>query len=182
MDEGSPRFRLKDRWTGLRSEQRTAVVVLFLCAVSALGLSISQFSQQLHAPFLISKNKQQLTQKFFADQAREDNKVGALKQKDTDHDGLSDYDELYVYRTSPYLADSDSDDISDAIEIAQGADPNCPKGKTCFQAPNDVGLASASSGASFQEFLQITPVVNGPQTFLERPPDPATLTPAQIRE
>ncbi len=182
MDEGYPRPSLKGWWTALRSEQRTAVVVLLLCTVSAAGLSISQLGQQLHAPFFISKNKADLTQKFFADQAQQDNKVELLKQKDTDHDGLSDYDELYVYHTSPYLADSDSDGIPDAIEVAQGTDPNCPQGKTCFQAPNDVGLASASSGASFQEFLQVTPVTNGPQKFLERPPDPATLTPAQIRD
>lgn len=54
-----------------------------------------------------------------------------LMNKDTDKDGLSDFDELYLYKTSPYLEDSDSDGILDAEEIKQGKDPNCPEGKDC---------------------------------------------------
>src|SRR3989344_2262751 len=46
-----------------------------------------------------------------------------LSKKDSDQDGLSDYDELYLYGTSPYLPDSDSDGVSDKREIATGADP-----------------------------------------------------------
>ena len=53
------------------------------------------------------------------------------KNKDTDKDGLSDYDELYIFRTSPYLSDTDSDGIPDKQEIEQGTDPNCPQGKIC---------------------------------------------------
>lgn len=48
------------------------------------------------------------------------------KTKDTDQDGLSDYDELYIYSTSPYLMDSDSDEITDKQEVDEGTDPNCP--------------------------------------------------------
>ncbi len=54
-----------------------------------------------------------------------------LKVTDTDEDTLSDYDELYVYGTSPYLPDSDSDGYTDAQEIASGNDPNCPTGTNC---------------------------------------------------
>jgi hypothetical protein len=54
-----------------------------------------------------------------------------LKRQDTDGDGLSDYDEINVYHTSPYIADSDSDGIPHGIEIAKGTDPNCPQGKDC---------------------------------------------------
>lgn len=62
-----------------------------------------------------------------------DDVLEETKQKvmDTDKDGLSDWDELKVYNTSPYLADSDSDKIDDALEIKNGTDPNCPKGKEC---------------------------------------------------
>jgi len=56
-----------------------------------------------------------------------------LRSKDTDSDGLNDYDELYVYRTSPYLADSDSDSTSDKDEVSAGKDPNCPEGQNCFR-------------------------------------------------
>lgn len=54
-----------------------------------------------------------------------------LKTKDTDSDSLSDYDELNIYRTSAYLNDTDSDGITDNLEIQQGADPLCAKGSTC---------------------------------------------------
>ena len=61
------------------------------------------------------------------------------QQQDTDGDGLSDYAELNAYATSPYLADSDGDDISDSDEVRNGTDPNCPVGKEC-------GASRATSG------------------------------------
>ena len=57
-----------------------------------------------------------------------------LRSKDTDKDGLSDWDELNYYLTSPYLEDSDSDGFSDKEEINTENDPNCPVGKNCFSA------------------------------------------------
>lgn len=60
-----------------------------------------------------------------------------LKQKDTDVDGLSDYDELYLYNTSPYLPDTDSDGFSDNVEINNSQDPNCPTGQDCSLTADD---------------------------------------------
>ena len=42
---------------------------------------------------------------------------------DTDGDGVTDYDELYVYGTNPYLADTDGDGMPDGWEIAHGLNP-----------------------------------------------------------
>lgn len=54
-----------------------------------------------------------------------------LRAKDTDKDGLNDYEELNIYHTSPYVADTDSDGFDDKKEVTGGNDPNCPSGKTC---------------------------------------------------
>ncbi|HBU27729.1 TPA: hypothetical protein DEB00_01265, partial [Candidatus Uhrbacteria bacterium] len=47
--------------------------------------------------------------------------------------------ELNVFRTSPYLADSDSDGFDDNQEIKSGNDPNCPVGQDCGRA-SDAGV------------------------------------------
>ncbi len=46
---------------------------------------------------------------------------------DTDDDGLSDYDEIYVYGTNPAIPDTDEDNIEDGAEIKLGLDPNNPE-------------------------------------------------------
>jgi len=57
-----------------------------------------------------------------------------LQSIDTDHDGLNDYEELYFYQTSPYLPDSDSDGITDKVELDEGKDPLCAEGTVCNDA------------------------------------------------
>ena len=59
------------------------------------------------------------------------------KQEDTDKDGLSDYDEVYVYHTSPYIQDSDSDAFSDQEEIDAGSDPLDSNSTPYHQAQNN---------------------------------------------
>lgn len=76
-----------------------------------------------------------------------------LRSKDTDKDGISDYDELYGYNTSPYLADSDSDGITDSQEIQQGTDPNCPSGQTCSLAAVDTNTAGTNASSSLLDVL-----------------------------
>lgn len=60
-----------------------------------------------------------------------------LQKKDTDQDGLSDFEELQVYNTSPYLADSDSDGFTDKQELEASEDPNCPRGQVCTSVTLD---------------------------------------------
>ena len=107
--------------------------------------------------------------KITLDQANNTDDLLGLSQKDTDLDGLSDYDELNIYKTSPYLADSDSDNYTDKQEIARGSDPNCFEGKDCF------GLSDLQSG--------ITPQTVVPQLSAGVPSGLATnLSVDQIRQ
>mgnify|MGYP001567130347 CR=1 FL=1 len=76
------------------------------------------------------------------------------KTKETDVDGLVDYDELYVYKTSPYIADSDSDGFNDKDEVYSGNNPNCPTGKSCgLVAGSAEAVAETSAADAFIEGL-----------------------------
>jgi len=79
-----------------------------------------------------------------------------LRNKDTDKDGLSDYEEINLYQTSPYLEDSDSDGILDREEVISGADPTCPAGQNCFAATQP--LAESTT----QDLGELNPTPIGP--------------------
>jgi len=73
----------------------------------------------------------------------------ADQTKDTDGDGLTDFDELNKYGTNPYLKDSDSDGIDDKSEVLRGTDPNCPEGQNCFNTVQTTPVsASTNAGAT----------------------------------
>ncbi len=46
-----------------------------------------------------------------------------LIARDSDRDGFSDFDEVSLYKTNPSLTDSDSDGVTDSIEVIKGFDP-----------------------------------------------------------
>lgn len=46
-----------------------------------------------------------------------------LRNMDSDGDGLSDYDEIYIYKTNPNLVDTDGDGYSDYEEVTNGYNP-----------------------------------------------------------
>lgn len=89
-----------------------------------------------------------------------------LRDKDTDGDGLSDYDELFRSKTSPYLVDSDSDGVSDTAELRQGTDPNCPAGKSCSSITGSVVSENEELPTSFlREALRASGI---PQSTLDQ--------------
>lgn len=100
--------------------RRGALFSLLFLGVVIVSLGVWQIVARVRKPF--NPN--------FPDNAQ----VVAVNNKvvDTDGDGLTDYDEMYVYGTSPYLEDTDSDEILDIEEIKKGSDPNCPEGGSCF--------------------------------------------------
>lgn len=53
-----------------------------------------------------------------------DNATLNASHADTDSDGLSDWTELYVTHTNPFLSDTDNDKVSDYGEYMSGSDPN----------------------------------------------------------
>lgn len=115
--------------------------------------------------------------------------IEELQAMDTDGDGLSDFNELYVYGTSPYLKDSDSDTFGDKEEIDGGFDPNCPKGQDCRGTINTNTQAPLTNTSKTQvDNTDLLPVDMGAVDTTQRALTPEEkeqlkqLTPAQMRE
>jgi len=115
----------------LGKNQKIAAIFLVFFAVLVIGMWMAQFKKSISQPFVYKGNNEETSNKAFSQQ--EDSEE-SLKTKDTDEDGLSDWDELNLYYTSPYLEDSDSDGFLDKDEIDSGNDPNCPVGRDCYSA------------------------------------------------
>lgn len=109
--------------------QKAGVVLLALFAMLVVVLGVLQFRSTIYGPFVTSPSKDAGPATDIA-RLLEDDEV-RLQRIDTDQDGLSDFEELTFYETSPYIPDTDSDGVSDSAEVEAGTDPNCPEGESC---------------------------------------------------
>jgi hypothetical protein len=117
------------RWSERTTHEKLSLVVFVVFASLTLVFGAAWLQKSIVLPFY----RPESAGRFKSADDLEKERVEKLKTIDTDGDGLTDYDELFIYRTSPYLEDSDSDTFNDGVEVSQGFDPNCPKGKTCGQ-------------------------------------------------
>lgn len=131
---------------GMPQPQKIAVIVLALFAILIFVFWVFQMHSQLASPFNI---KDDTLAKNSTSSVAVDSRL-----LDTDSDGLSDYDEVNVYHTSPYLEDTDSDSIADGVEVKNGTDPNCPTGQKCNALPEAVATSSVT--AVTPDFTAIT--------------------------
>lgn len=190
-----PFVRVRDRWRQWPSETRFSLGVLGTCGAAVLVFSTMYFRSNITSPFRVSTatltSARDAIQKINAS----DSALEAERQraKDTDRDGLNDYAELNTYKTSPYLADTDSDGIADAIEIAQGSDPNCPAGQNCGALANADLQPGSNASSSYNNLLNSTQVQraggdgtvasgSAAEEFIRVAPDPSAVTPARARE
>lgn len=108
----------------LPKPQRAVFLLLSALSLGVIILWVWQFNSRLSSPFYIAGSEQN-------NDIEAIDFTALLANVDTDGDGLTDNEEQSLYNTSPYLADSDSDGISDRIEIEKGTDPNCALGEQC---------------------------------------------------
>jgi hypothetical protein len=128
-----PTQRVKHRPPAtLTAEQKVAFAILMFLGFGGVILGFLSFGANLDRPIQKQIAELYTGQEFLTSSDREARELEESKTKDTDGDGLVDYDELYVYKTSPYLADSDSDGFDDKSEVFSGNNPNCPTGTDCY--------------------------------------------------
>ncbi len=116
-------------------EHRAGAWVVLVMGLIGLGLGMYQWRASFKQAFATE------TGTYKSPDQVEEERIEGMKTKDTDGDTLTDFEETYVYKTSPYLADSDSDGSLDQDELKTGEDPNCPQDKNCAES----GIASSLS-------------------------------------
>ncbi len=96
-------------------------------------------------------------------------RVGDVITKDSDSDGITDYDEINIYGTDPASADSDQDGFIDGTEILNGYDPkdSTPEAAVAFESPKDVGVVredilKVEAVAAFEVLPDETPKTKAP--------------------
>lgn len=126
----------------LNKGQKIGASVLAVFAILLIFLWSAQLKKSISGP--LDRNNSGSSE-VAVEENNEDSEE-SLRGKDTDGDGLSDWDELYFYKTSPYLEDSDSDGFTDKQEIDSSKDPNCPAGRDCYSdgiVEGDEGVVNA---------------------------------------
>ena len=126
----------------MTQQQKVSVIALGVFAIAAITLGLLHVNQGLMGAVAWNPKEKTIEQT----QKKKEDTAQDLQSKDTDGDGLDDFEELQVFSTSPYLADTDGDNIDDAKEVQSGKDPNCPEGKTC--GVGEAAIAGAESSVS----------------------------------
>jgi hypothetical protein len=69
-------------------------------------------------------------------------RIGDAVLMDSDKDGISDYDELHLYQTNPFTADTDGDGFIDSVEITQGFNPHDVRSEAliAYESPQETGV------------------------------------------
>lgn len=121
---------------------KRALAILSLFSVAIIAIWFVNFFSNLNEPFNLKTSSQVGNLEAnncpggnCSASSQLDSSNTDLKLVDTDSDGISDWDELFIYGSSPYLEDTDGDGLGDYEEIfVYKTDPNCLAGQTCSGA------------------------------------------------
>lgn len=152
---------IHERWQTFSVEQKLSVVVLVVVGVFAVGLSLMRLRDNVRAPFLVDKNEILATKKIVGVSKAEEQEQ--QKRTDTDGDGLSDWDEVNVFKTSPNLRDTCGDGITDNVRVVTGKNLAC-----AGQTGNPTGVLDVSGVNTTPTFLEL-PSLPTAESFLGVP-------------
>jgi hypothetical protein len=127
-----------------RSVERVVLPIVLFVGVGSIIVGMIGFHNRvshLGEPIKVAPTAE--IDKLLAASVEPTKDLAGLSKLDTDKDGLSDYDEQFVYSTSAYLDDSDSDGVSDKDELTKKTDPNCAFERNCV--PQVTGLVTQTT-------------------------------------
>ena len=165
-------FSLQEKRPGNNKTTKLIFGLFLFLGVGTLIFGFSSISRDIHGPF----EKYNATDDVEETQMEAWEKIVEMQNRDTDEDEVSDYDEEYIYGTSPYLADTDSDGFTDRQEIDNGHDPLCPMGVNC--SGTDIQETEEPSG----DLAPADPGVADTDLTPEMISELQKFTPEQVRE
>lgn len=140
MDSGSHRIVIQKTRPAFSHEQKVGLSLVIAFGVIAVLMGAIYIGSHLTQAFNVEYDGPAV----YTHEQRQLQALQELQTSDTDKDGFTDYEELYLYRTSPYLEDTDGDGIDDKTEVSTGSDPNCAPGKPCEAIVNDAEGATGN--------------------------------------
>lgn len=126
---GDNRVRISRTKPSFSKEQRVGFGFAIGLGCVAFLVGLFYVGHHLMAPFALEYNGPA----FIMPAQQEEAELQQLRVTDSDEDGLVDFDELYVFKSSPYLFDTDGDGYDDGFEVENGTDPTCPEGLDCSE-------------------------------------------------
>ena len=123
----------------LTHKQRVGIYILISVIILVSGAFYWQLRRYIVLGMYGSFDPVALKQEAINAQKLQDNqaRLDATYNTDTDVDGLPDWEEMNIYNSSPFLADTDGDGFDDKQEVDNKTNPNCPEGKQCIGSMTD---------------------------------------------
>jgi len=137
------RVKIRPTKPSFTKEQRAGFFLVAGSGCLALILGVVYLFDHLSDPFAIKYEGE----RFVSSEQAQQEEMLRQQQSDTDGDDLTDYDELYKFKTSPYLADTDGDGYDDYTELQNGTDPTCAAGQQCLDVYEVTGIAQEDVSA-----------------------------------
>jgi hypothetical protein len=127
-------------FANLPRSKKTAVILLSAVAGVILITWFWQFNSRINKPFNPTPDEKSIAA------AKKEAATASENNRDTDHDGLSDFEETNNYQTSPFIEDTDGDGINDG----QDKEPLCPEGTDCSLSSSTNNSVATSTTVNVQ--------------------------------